>query len=202
MKKIGLFGGSFNPVHKGHLNLALSVKESLGLDRIIMIPSGTAPHKSSAEYAPAEDRLEMCRLACEEYPDFEVSDYEIANSRKSYTVYTVRHFRKLFPGDRLYLLVGSDMLLSFESWYEYREILQNVTVSAISRTGEDMGELVKMSERLSEYGECVVVNAEAVTMSSSEIRKMIKNNSDLSCYLDAKVVKYILLKNLYGYYGV
>lgn len=197
MAKIGLFGGSFNPIHKGHINLLISVKQKLGLDRIIIIPSGTSPHKSSAEYAPAKDRLEMCRLACEDYDDIEVSDYEIANDRKSYTVFTVRHFKKLFPDDELYWLVGSDMLLCFESWFEYREILSNVTLAAVTRTGDDSDRLSKMAEKLSEYGGCVVVNAEAVVMSSSEIRKMIKNNADLSCYLNRKVVKYIMLNKLY-----
>lgn len=198
MAKIGLFGGSFNPIHNGHMNLALSVKKSLGLDRIILIPSGTSPHKSSGEYAPAEDRLEMCRLACEDHDGFEVSDYEILNQRKSYTVYTVRHFKELFPEDELYLLVGSDMLLSFDTWFEYRQILKNVTVAAVSRTGDDTDQLLKMTERLSVFGKCIVVNAEAITISSSEIRKMIKNNRDLSCYLNGKVVKYIILKKLYG----
>ena len=197
MAKIGLFGGSFNPIHNGHMNLALSVKKSLGLDRIILIPSGTSPHKSSSEYAPAEDRLEMCRIACEGHDGFEVSDYEITKPGKSYTVYTVRHFRELFPEDELYLLVGSDMLLSFDTWFEYREIQENVTVAAISRTGDDTDELLKMTEKLSDYGRCVVVNADAITISSSEIRKMIKNNIDLSCYLNGKVVKYIMLKKLY-----
>ena len=197
MAKIGLFGGSFNPIHKGHINLLISVREKLGLDRIILIPSGTSPHKSSAEYAPACDRLEMCRMACEEYDGIEVSDYEIANDRKSYTVYTVRHFKALFPEDELYWLVGSDMLLCFESWFEYREILANVTLVAVTRTGEDSDQLSKMAEKLSEHGRCVVVNAEAVVMSSSEIRKMIKNNDDLSCYLNGKVVKYIMSNKLY-----
>ncbi len=197
MAKIGLFGGSFNPIHKGHINLLISVREKLGLDRIILIPSGTSPHKSSAEYAPACDRLEMCRMACEEYDGIEVSDYEIANDRKSYTVYTVRHFKELFPEDELYWLVGSDMLLCFESWFEYREILANVTLVAVTRTGEDSDQLSKMAEKLSEHGRCVVVNAEAVVMSSSEIRKMIKNNDDLSCYLNGKVVKYIMSNKLY-----
>lgn len=195
--KTGLFGGSFNPVHLGHVNLALSVKKSLGLDRIIVIPSGEAPHKSSDEYAPPSDRLNMCRLAFGDYEDFEVSDYEISQSGKSYTVYTIRHFKELLPGDDLYLLVGSDMLLCFEEWYRYREILGNVTLAAISRTSEDDSLLLKMSKKLSEYGRCNVVNANVLDMSSSEIRKIIKNNGDLSCYLDEKVVKYIMLKKLY-----
>lgn len=197
MAKIGLFGGSFNPIHNGHINLAFSVKESLGLDRVILIPSGVSPYKSSDEYAPPDCRLEMCRLACEGISGIEVSDYEILQSGKSYTVYTVRHFKELYPDDELYWLVGSDMLLCFEEWYEYREILEKVSLAAISRYGNDNEDLLKMSDKLSEYGNVIVVNAGAVEISSSKIRKMIKNNEDLSCYLNGKVVKYIVLKNLY-----
>ncbi len=197
MAKIGLFGGSFNPIHNGHINLAVSVKNSLGLDRVILIPSGTSPHKSSDEYADTDDRLSMCRLACEEISGLEVSDYEILRSGKSYTVYTVRHFKELYPDDELYWLVGSDMLLCFEEWFEYREILEKVNLAAISRHGSDNGDLLEMADKLSEYGNVIVVNAGVVEISSSKIRKMIKNNEDLSCYLNGKVVKYIVLKNLY-----
>lgn len=197
MAKIGLFGGSFNPIHNGHINLAVSVRNELKLDKVIFIPSGTAPHKSSNEYVSAEERLEMCRLALEEYDDFEISDYEIRRQGKSYTVYTVRHFKQLYPYDELVLMVGSDMLLTFDQWYEYREILGKVTLAAISRCGTDLNQLYKMSEKLSLFGKTIVVNASAVTISSTKIRKMIKNNEDISCYLNGKVVKYIMLKNLY-----
>ena len=192
MAKIGLFGGSFNPIHNGHINLAVSVRNELKLDKVIFIPSGTAPHKSSNEYVSAEERLEMCRLALEEY------DYEIRRQGKSYTVYTVRHFKQLYPYDELVLMVGSDMLLTFDQWYEYREILGKVTLAAISRCGTDLNQLYKMSEKLSLFGKTIVVNASAVTISSTKIRKMIKNNEDISCYLNGKVVKYIMLKNLYS----
>ncbi|WP_337405034.1 nicotinate (nicotinamide) nucleotide adenylyltransferase [Porcipelethomonas sp.] len=198
MAKIGLFGGSFNPIHNGHINLAVSVKNELKLDKVIFIPSGTAPHKSSNEYASAEDRLKMCRLALEDYDDFEISDYELCRQGKSYTVYTVRHFKQLYPYDELVLMVGSDMLLTFDQWYEYREILGKVTLAAISRCGTDLNQLYKMSEKLSLFGKTIVVNASAVTISSTKIRKMIKNNEDISCYLNGKVVKYIMLKNLYS----
>ena len=139
----------------------------------------------------------MCRLACSDISGLEVSDYEINKSGKSYTIYTVEHFRKEYPEDELYWLVGSDMLLSFETWFRYREILKNTSVAAISRTGDDINELLKMSDKLSEYGKCIVINADVITISSTELRKMIKNNCDLSCYLNGKVVKYIILKNLY-----
>lgn len=198
MARIGLFGGSFNPIHSGHINLAVSVMEKLMLDKVIFIPSGLAPHKSSSEYADSADRLEMCRLATEEYESFEVSDYEINKSGKSYSVYTVEHFRKIFPDDELFLMVGSDMLLTFDTWFRYEDILKNAVLAAVSRNGSDFDELYKMTERLSDLGRIVVVNNDAITISSSKIRKMIKNNEDISCYLNGKVVKYIILKNLYS----
>ncbi len=198
MARIGLFGGSFNPIHSGHINLAVSVMEKLMLDKVIFIPSGLAPHKSSSEYADSADRLEMCRLATEEYESFEVSDYEINKSGKSYSVYTVEHFRKIFPDDELFLMVGSDMLLTFDTWFRYEDILKNAVLAAVSRNGNDFDELYKMTERLSDLGRIVVINNDAITISSSKIRKMIKNNEDISCYLNGKVVKYIILKNLYS----
>lgn len=198
MARIGLFGGSFNPIHSGHINLAVSVMEKLMLDKVIFIPSGLAPHKSSSEYADSADRLEMCRLATEEYESFEVSDYEINKSGKSYSVYTVEHFRKIFPDDELFLMVGSDMLLTFDTWFRYEDILKNAVLAAVSRNGNDFDELYKMTKRLSDLGRIVVVNNDAITISSSKIRKMIKNNEDISCYLNRKVVKYIILKNLYS----
>lgn len=198
MARIGLFGGSFNPIHSGHINLAVSVMEKLMLDKVIFIPSGLAPHKSSSEYADSADRLEMCRLATEEYESFEVSDYEINKSGKSYSVYTVEHFRKIFPDDELFLMVGSDMLLTFDTWFRYEDILKNAVLAAVSRNGNDFDELYKMTEKLSDLGRIVVVNNDAITISSSKIRKMIKNNEDISCYLNGKVVKYIILKNLYS----
>ncbi len=89
MSRIALFGGSFNPIHNGHLHLAQTVHQQCGLDRMLLMPSGTAPHKSSDAYAPAADRLAMCRLAAEPYPWLEVSDYELTKPGISYTVETL-----------------------------------------------------------------------------------------------------------------
>lgn len=198
MAKIGLFGGSFNPIHNGHINLAISVKKALELDKVIFIPSGTAPHKSSGEYADAVHRIEMCRLAAEDFPGFEVSDFETKRTGKSYSIYTVQYFKKIYPDDQLFLMIGSDMLLSFDKWFKYKEILKNVTLAAVSRTGDDFALLNKTAEKLCRFGKIIVVNNEAVVVSSTNLRKLIKNNEDLSCYLNRKVVKYIILKNLYN----
>lgn len=197
MSKIGIFGGSFNPIHEGHIKLALSIKQELALDKVIFVPSGEAPHKSSDEYASSWDRYEMCRFAVEDYPCFEVSDFEISRTGKSYSIYTVRHFRKTYPDDELYLMVGSDMLLYFDKWYQYKEILSSVILAAVSREGTDFAELEQSAEKLREYGRIIVVNNDAFPVSSTYLRKKIKNNEDTSCYLNEKVVKYIILKKLY-----
>lgn len=195
--RTGLFGGSFNPIHKGHIRLAESVSDKLGLDRVIFIPSGEAPHKSSADYAGAEDRLRMCRLATEEYKKFSVSDFEINREGKSYSIYTVLHFRQKFPGDELFLMVGSDMLTCFDKWYRFEDILKNVTLAAVTRNGEDMESLRKTAQKLGRYGKIIITDNDPVVISSTKIRQKIKNNEDLYCYLDKKVVEYIMMRRLY-----
>ena len=93
--KIGLFGGSFNPIHNGHIHLAKSIKDTFNLNKIIFIPSKRSPHKSNEEYVSNEHRLNMCRLAIQDIPNFEVSNFEISRDTISYTIYTVRYFKSI-----------------------------------------------------------------------------------------------------------
>lgn len=199
--RIGIYGGSFNPVHNGHIHLAEAAMKDFGLDRIYLVPSKISPHRSSAEYASGEDRLTMLKLASEGIKGIEVSDYEIKTDRVSYTIYTVEHFRSLFPDDELCLLVGSDMLLCFEKWFRFEDILSQVTLCAVSRNKGDMDELREAASRLSQYG-CIRISETApVEISSSEIRKNIEKNTDCTCYLHKNVVQYIRSKGLYSVRG-
>ena len=100
--RIGIFGGSFNPVHNGHIRLAVTAAEEYGLDKVYLVPSRVSPHRSSDEYASGEDRTEMLRLACAADSRLEVCDYELRTDRVSYTVYTVEYFRSLYPSDELF----------------------------------------------------------------------------------------------------
>ena len=199
--KIGIYGGSFNPVHNGHIHLANTAVEEFGLDRLYLLPSKKSPHRSSAEYAPDEDRLEMLRLAAKANDKLFVSDYEIKSDRVSYTIYTVEHFRSVFPDDELFLLVGSDMLLCFDTWYRFEEILANVTLCVVSRESGDMAELKNKAEELGKFGKIQVSEAAPTVISSTEVRKKIAKNKDFSCYLDENVVQYIRLKGLYSVRG-
>ena len=200
--KRAVFGGSFDPVHGGHINLVKQIYEAVHLDEIIIMPAYISPFKQDKENAPAsgEDRLKMCRLAFGEFSYVTVSDYELTRSEVSYTVNTLRHLREIYPDDELFFIMGSDMLLSFEKWYRYEEILSMCTIIAASRENgqKDMELLEKQAEKLGKYGRVMVVPTGVYEMSSTEIREKIKKNSDISCYVPQNVVKYISEHGLYA----
>lgn len=195
--KIGIYGGSFNPVHNGHIHLAETAVKELGLDKLFLVPSKVSPHRSSSEYAPDEDRLEMLRLAIKDKECLEVSDFEIKCDRVSYTIYTIEHFCREFPGSELFLLVGSDMLLSFDTWYRFEDILRSATLCCVSRQEGDLSLLREKAHKLGKYGEILISEIPPVEISSTEIRKKIAKNQEITCYLDKNVVQYIRSNELY-----
>ncbi|MGN1411402.1 MAG: nicotinate (nicotinamide) nucleotide adenylyltransferase [Oscillospiraceae bacterium] len=194
---IGLFGGSFNPIHNGHIHLAKSVNSAINLDKTILIPSKISPHKSNDEYVSNEHRFNMCKLAIENLPNFEVSDFELSREGISYSIYTVRHFKEKYPNDNLFLLIGSDMFLTFDQWRDYIEIMSKVTLAVISRQDGDYNSLLEKSRELSRYGKIVIPKVKPLEVSSTEIRKNIAFNKYYPCNLDEKVVQYIKSNNLY-----
>ena len=127
----------------------------------------------------------------------EVCDYELRSDRVSYTIFTVEEFRRRFPDDELFLLVGSDMLMIFETWHRFEDILRECTLAVVSRCEGDIPELEKKAEELRKYGNIVICRAEAVVVSSTDIRKKIAKNQKYSCYLNKNVVQYIRMKKLY-----
>ena len=105
--KIGVFGGTFNPVHLGHLNCLKSVAEQADLDKVIVMPDRIPPHKQAEDLASSEDRLNMCRLAFADIPCVEISDWELKQEGKSYSVITLRHLKEIYPHDKLFFIMGS-----------------------------------------------------------------------------------------------
>ena len=199
-RRLGLFGGSFNPIHNGHLHLAEAAKDALRLSGVMLMPAGEAPHKSTAAYAPAADRLAMCQLAAENLPWLSVSDLEIRKTGKSYTVDTLRILRQEQPDTDWTLLIGSDMLLTFDTWHCWQEILQMAAVCAVSREKGDLPQLRDAAKKL--RSDCPqarirVVTAEAVVVSSTQIREAVQKNADCSCLLPENVVQYIQTHGLY-----
>lgn len=194
---ICIFGGSFDPVHKGHKKLALFVCEKLKLRKMLIIPAALSPFKSSSG-ASAEDRMNMCRLAFSEGV-FEVSSLEIGRGGKSYTIDTVRAVKELYPNEKLYLLIGSDQLLSFNKWYKFQEILENVSLVAVSREkGREEEELEKFAdENLRALGECIILDFEPFEISSTEIRNKAAAGENIENFVDEKVLHYVLSEGLY-----
>lgn len=134
-KKLGIMGGTFDPVHLGHLRTAEFIYEHLGLEKIIFVPAFIAPHKVGLEFAPAADRYRMTELATKPYPYFEVTDIELRRSGVSYTYDTVMELKKQYPEYGLYFIVGADAVPMLNTWHKIRELLSEVTFIAADRPG-------------------------------------------------------------------
>lgn len=197
--RTAIFGGTFNPVHNGHRNAVKKVLEAVELDRVIVLPDRIPPHKEVKELASEKDRLAMLELTFSQMPETEISDYELRREGKSYSVITLRHFHETLPEDKLFFIMGSDMLLTFSKWYCWQEILSLCTLICVSRCDEDTEKLEPCAQELRRCGgEVIIVSAEPFEVSSTQLREMIRKNEDCSCYLDESVVKYITDNNLYG----
>ena len=201
--KTGIYGGSFNPIHKGHLTAAMSAARQLGLDRLFLIPASVPPHKQlSADSAAAQQRLEMTVLATAEMDcQVGVLDIELKRTGKSYTSDTLRQLKAQYPEDELWLLMGTDMFLSFHTWHEPDVILSLASLAAFSRTEEGEDEEFAAQEKFLEetFGANVVTlkNPEVIEISSTQVRAALPVG-DGEEYLTAAVYGYILRHGLYG----
>lgn len=203
--KIGIYGGTFNPPHLGHMTSCREAVAALGLDKIILIPTGTPPHKEVEPGSPTGwERLEMTRLAVDSLllsGKAEVDDLELRREGRSYTADTVRELHERYPDDRLFLLMGSDMLLSFHTWYHPEEICAHAHLCAFARSGEDcQADLEAQAERLRrELGAEVTVLKlpQVVDISSTQLRQSFREGQGRE-YLPLSVYGYILRRGLYG----
>lgn len=199
MSKIGILGGTFNPIHNGHIMLAQYCKEQLGLDRIILIPTFTPPHKVSKDLASEEHRLNMCRLATRCLEGYEISDIEILRKGKSYTYQTLIALKELYPDDTLYLITGADMFLTLDKWKNPEIIFQKAVIAAVPRNLSDCNTLKQFYESvLRDMGAKAEILCEPVMqVSSTFIRENITDESIISPLIDRNVYKYIVKNNLY-----
>lgn len=196
--KTGLFGGSFDPVHNGHINAAVAFADALGLDRVIIMPAHTPPHKLAPNMASTEDRLAMCRLAFDGDERFVVSDYEIQHDEKSYTITTLKYLRAKYPEDEIYMLMGGDMLLYFRRWYRWASIGKMAVLVGAARHEDESPALEEEAETLRSFGFDVrVIPIDVLEMSSTEVRKAIRNVKDTSAMIPREVAAYIFEHGLY-----
>lgn len=194
---IGIFGGAFNPVHNGHMHLLDCYFDTLELDKVILIPTADPPHKSSKGLISGEHRMNMLSIACQGDNRIEISDIEFKLEGKSYTYNTILELKKIYPEDKLFLIVGSDQYLYFQNWYRAGDILDLVTVVTAAREQKEFQDLVDFRAKNENMKNTIISAAQAVPVSSSQIRAGIKNGEDISSLLPQGVYKYIMDNNLY-----
>lgn len=196
--RIGIFGGSFDPVHTEHVNVAESAVKTLKLDKLFIMPAFAPPHKKDKILSPDQDRLAACRLAFSDVEKTEVSDYEIARGGTSYTYLTCKDFSEKYPGSQLFFIVGTDMLRDFPTWKNPEEILSYATLAVCARD-EEKGWLKKEQEsfyaRFHKNFQTLAYEGKAV--SSTMIRALAAAGERLTPYVPEAVETYILEKGLY-----
>jgi nicotinate-nucleotide adenylyltransferase len=189
------FGGSFNPIHNGHLQCAIAVAQGAAYDRIVLIPAGQPPHKpANAQMAPAADRLSMCRLAVAKNPLFEVDDIEINSSGPNYTVDTAQELRRR-GWQNIHWLIGADMARYLPNWHNPDQLLAEVHFVLIARPGWsfDWETMPPKFRHLQQN----VVEAPLLDISSSEIRRRIAAGEPITDLTPPAVADYIAAHNLY-----
>ncbi|MBR4032339.1 MAG: nicotinate (nicotinamide) nucleotide adenylyltransferase [Clostridia bacterium] len=200
MLRVGIYGGTFSPIHTGHVEAAKAFMSQMWLDVLFVIPTGVSPHKEMSEGVSNADRLRMCELAFEGVEGVIVSDMEMCREGKSYTVDTLRELTD--TDRRLFLLCGTDMILTLDQWRDPDEIFRLAYPTYIRREEDaelDEKLVAKITEYRNKYGKNVVrINSPAVVVSSSEVRAKIGNGEDITGLVPPAVAEYIKEKGLYA----
>lgn len=202
-KKIGIYGGTFSPVHNGHIGAALSFLRKEKLDKLYIIPTGVPPHKDIYPEDNSENRYKMLEIAFSSYPEYGkkifISDFEITRPGKSYTYNTLMHFME--ESDRLCLLCGTDMFLTLDTWYRAEDIFKMADIICVRRENDrDTGfEITKKAEEyIHDYSAVIrMLELEPFEISSHRIREMICTGNDPQGYLPRDVYDYIKERRLY-----
>lgn len=198
MKKIAMFGGSFNPPHIGHLQLAQAFIERLSLDKLLLIPVFTPPHKTGRDMAASMHRLNMCKLMESHNPKIEVSDIEIVRGGSSYTVDTLKQLKELYPKSELYLIIGADMYMSLQSWRQPEDICALAKICTVSRNSDDVLQLESHSKFLKRFGcESIILKDRVMTVSSTQVRNSLKSGRSIKDLVLPEIYEYIKINALY-----
>ncbi len=196
--KIAIFGGSFNPVHNAHINLAKRFVKEASLDKVFFVPTFVTPLKDNSSVIDSHHRFKMCELATEDFDNFCVSDYEIKKEGVSYSSDTIAYFKDQYPDNDIFFIMGADMFMTLESWHKFQYIFDNVTILTAPRNESDFDDLLKQYEYYKRYSCKAQITKDYIEdLSSTKIRDLIRNNCDVSDYMDDKVVDYIKQNGLY-----
>jgi nicotinate-nucleotide adenylyltransferase len=199
---IGLLGGTFNPIHCGHLKVASTARKALSLKKVIFIPSAHPPHKKEDNLPAPADRYKMAKLAIADNAFFLISNVELKRRGKSWTIDTVRFFKKLYPEYQIYFIVGADVVPEIPTWKNYKKLLKICKFVVVNRPGYiETGVRCQVSSvrtKIADYTkDFIKIKIPGIDISSTEIRKRIRNGKTINHFVPERVGKYIREKGLY-----
>lgn len=198
MEKIGVLGGTFDPIHLAHIYIASEAKTKLHLDKIIFMPAGSQPLKQDKEVTKASLRFKMVQKAIEAYDGFEVSDYEIQKQGMSYTYETLEHLNS--DKYEIYFITGADCLMSLERWKCISKIFSLCKFVVFTRPGFESKDIIKQKDKIEKQYNCeiILLEVQGFEISSTEIRAKLKNKEDVKEYIPKVVLDIIEEEKLYG----
>jgi len=191
-KRIGIFGGTFDPIHQGHLIVAQQAAEMLGLDQVIFIPAGQPPHKGREKLSPARDRYQMVRLAVRGHRLFKVSDIEIRSKRASYTVNSLKALKSKYKTAGLFLLLGLDQAVLLSTWKEPEKLFELATVCVLSRPGFSRDQIEVRWRKIIRF-----LPVSQIDISATEVRNRVRRSQSIRYLVPEPVARYIKNKKLY-----
>jgi nicotinate-nucleotide adenylyltransferase len=199
-RKIGIMGGTFDPIHYGHLVTAEAARDEFNLDKVVFVPSGNPPHKKEKSISEGSDRLYMTSLATANNPYFEVSDIELKRKGYTYTVDTLRDFVGIYgENTHIYFITGADAVVEILTWKDVPAILKLCRIVSAYRPGSDINKFKKMVDQLERVykSKVYLIEVPALAISSTEIRRRVSSGITIKYLLPGSVEKYILDKGLY-----
>lgn len=204
MSKVGIMGGTFNPIHLAHVEMGRACLQQQDLDKVLFMPSKNPPHKEKKEILSDKNRADMVRLALSEYDELEFSDFELLRQGTTYTADTLRLLEQKNPNDKYYFIMGADSLLYLDEWYKPDEILKRAVILAIGRecsTSSELNEKKRELIHIFPYADIRFVHMEQMLISSSSIRQSIADGVNMQEYVGEDVWNYICDNHLYGMSG-
>lgn len=203
--RIGVYGGTFNPIHTGHIHILREFIRHLSLERVLLVPTGTPPHKDAPELASQEDRFSMCALAVQEIREapVEISRIEFDRQGKSYSADTLTLLKRRYPEDGLFFLMGEDMFLTVDRWYHPEIICACAALCASPRSESGLGNLKEKQKELErEFGaRCFLEDISYLPVSSTQVRELAEKGESLKGLVPERVEDYIREHGLYRGYG-
>ncbi len=198
-RKIGILGGTFDPIHNAHLLLGEAAREQFGLDRVIFIPNNLEHHKNRTELTPGDIRYQMVKMAISDNPYFTCSRLEIDKPDGTYTYNTIQELKLMYPGDELYLILGGDSIIDIDSWYRADELMKSCSILAAVRTIDDLPALDKKRRELATHfdADIKIMTFNRMDISSTEIRQKVKMGRSVRYLMPDECIEFMCIKGLY-----